>query len=193
MSRKLTHEEFIEKSKIIHKDKYDYSQTKYDLSINKINIICKKHGLFSVKAGHHLEGRGCIKCGRLVSAKKKTITLKEFIKRGKAKYNNEHTYEKSKYVNCDTRIFVTCKLHGDFDINPSVYLNKPSGCPKCKKCSFDRQNSKNGFSRTEWFNNCGEGNSYLYLVKLYNENESFYKIGISKNTFKRYRSWRKRP
>lgn len=183
--KKLTNQEFLDKAKNIHGNRYDYSKVLYTGTGNKVNIICNIHGEFSIAAHHHLEGRGCYHCGRLLSSKKKTITLKEFVERGSIKYNNEHTYEKSIYTGCFNKIIVTCKIHGDFKIDSSKYLNKPTGCPKCKKCSHNKKDSYGGFTRTDWINNCGSGNSYLYLVRIYNDSESFYKIGISKNTFKR--------
>lgn len=185
MSRKLTNEEYLHKIKAVHGNRYDYSKVLYTGTGNKVNIVCKIHGDFYIAAHHHLEGRGCYHCGRLQSAKNKTITLKEFIERGKKKYNNEHTYEKSVYTGCFNRITVTCKAHGDFSIDPSKYLNAKSGCPKCNKSPFNKKNSHNGFTRTGWIENCGKGNSYLYLIRIYNDFESFYKIGISKDTFKR--------
>lgn len=44
MSRKLTTEEFINKSTQIHGTRYDYSKVNYTATKNKIVIICKEHG-----------------------------------------------------------------------------------------------------------------------------------------------------
>ena len=46
MPKKLTIEEFISKSKVKHGDMYGYSEVEYITSLNKVNIICKKHGSF---------------------------------------------------------------------------------------------------------------------------------------------------
>lgn len=43
---KLTTEEFIEKAKKVHGDKYDYSLVEYKDSRVKVKIICPKHGVF---------------------------------------------------------------------------------------------------------------------------------------------------
>lgn len=40
MSKKLTQEEFIKKAKVIHGNKYDYSQVKYINTKTKVLIIC---------------------------------------------------------------------------------------------------------------------------------------------------------
>jgi len=47
---KLTTEKFIERSKIVHGNKYDYSQTEYKSAHEKVKIICPTHGVFEQKA-----------------------------------------------------------------------------------------------------------------------------------------------
>ena len=47
MPRKVTTEIFIKEAKIVHEDKYDYSETVYiNMKKNKLKIICPKHGSF---------------------------------------------------------------------------------------------------------------------------------------------------
>jgi len=55
-------ETFIEKSKRIYKDKYDYYNTIYCNSNKSISIICKKHGEFFIKPSHHLNKKGIEGC-----------------------------------------------------------------------------------------------------------------------------------
>ena len=54
--------DFIEKSKIVHGDKYDYSLVKYEDRKTEVCIICPKHGIFKQKPCVHLRGGGCQKC-----------------------------------------------------------------------------------------------------------------------------------
>lgn len=56
-------EKFVEKSKFVHNDKYDYSLTRYESTDFKVKIICKYHGVFEQTPHSHLNGRGCPKCG----------------------------------------------------------------------------------------------------------------------------------
>lgn len=60
---KLTTDSFIEKAKIVHGDKYEYSKTVYGSS-NKDSLIitCKDHGDFNQRAFDHLQGCGCPNC-----------------------------------------------------------------------------------------------------------------------------------
>ena len=60
--RKSTTEKFIEKAKLIHGDKYDYSKVKYINISTKVCIICPEHGEFWQVAGNHLNGEGCPEC-----------------------------------------------------------------------------------------------------------------------------------
>ena len=44
--KKLTQEEFIKRSIIFHKNKYDYSLSNYINNYTKVKIICPIHGVF---------------------------------------------------------------------------------------------------------------------------------------------------
>jgi very-short-patch-repair endonuclease len=57
-----TTEQFIEKARKIHGDKYDYSKTNYEKSHTKVCIICPKHGEFWQTPHNHLKGKGCAYC-----------------------------------------------------------------------------------------------------------------------------------
>lgn len=58
-----TTEEFIEKARNVHGDKYDYSSVQYKSSYEKIEIICYLHGSFFQTPDSHInQGNGCPKC-----------------------------------------------------------------------------------------------------------------------------------
>lgn len=77
-NKNLSTEEFITKSKIIHGDKYDYSNTSYNTSSKKLYINCPIHGLFYQKASdHYINGAGCPKCGNNLSKSENEIA--EFL------------------------------------------------------------------------------------------------------------------
>ena len=61
-NKKLTTEEFIEKAKSVHGDKYDYSMSVYKNSRTSLKIICPKHGEFMQIPHSHLSGQGCPCC-----------------------------------------------------------------------------------------------------------------------------------
>lgn len=59
----MSNNEFIEKARKVHGDKYDYSNVEYNGPFNNVRIICPKHGEFLQKPAIHLTGCGCQKCG----------------------------------------------------------------------------------------------------------------------------------
>ena len=59
---RLTTEQFIEKAKSVHGNKYDYSKVEYINYDNKVCIVCPKHGEFLQEASNHLQGKGCPFC-----------------------------------------------------------------------------------------------------------------------------------
>jgi len=118
-------EDFIKKSLIVHKSKYDYSLCIYEGTFKKIEIICKKHGVFKQTPDSHLRGRGCPKCVN------RATTILEFIDRANIVHNYTYNYENSIYINPTTKIDIICKKHGLFKQTPNSHLNG-SGCPICK-------------------------------------------------------------
>jgi hypothetical protein len=60
--KKLLPNEFINRAKIVHNDKYDYSKTIYVNHKTKVIITCPLHGDFIQNTNHHLRGNGCSYC-----------------------------------------------------------------------------------------------------------------------------------
>lgn len=126
MGKKLTQEEFIEKAKLKHDDKYDYSMVEYIGSRKKVIIICKEHGEFNIQPNNHLFGQGCLKCSII----KKTSLQDNFIKNANLKHNDKYDYSKVNYINAKTKVIIICKEHGEFLQKPNGHLNN-GGCIKC--------------------------------------------------------------
>ena len=123
--KKLTTEEFIERSKKIHGDKYDYSKVKYKKAIEKVCIICPEHGEFWQTPSEHLSGYGCWKCGGT-----KKLTTEEFICKAKKIHGDKYDYSKVEYMNNKTKVCIICPEHGEFWQRPDMHL-KGQGCQKC--------------------------------------------------------------
>lgn len=60
--RRLTTEEFIERSMARHDGRYSYERTVYESSAGKVIISCPEHGDFSQAASNHMTGHGCPTC-----------------------------------------------------------------------------------------------------------------------------------
>lgn len=137
---RFTTEEYIEKARNTHGDKYDYSQVRYVRSTGKVAIVCKEHGLFLQEAASHLTGIGCPLCAIASRSIKKTKSLEEFIESAKAVHGDLFGYSKVDYKNCKDKIYITCKEHGEFLQQPSNHLSG-MGCPKCSVYGFDKTRS----------------------------------------------------
>lgn len=138
--KKLTTKDFIEKSKAIHGDKYDYSKVDYKGNKIKVCIICPIHGEFWQRPNEHLSGNGCIKCSM-----RYTYTTEEFIEKTKAVHGNEYDYSKVNYINAFTKVCIICNKkdkngneHGEFWMRPSNHLNTKSKCPICNSNNKSR-------------------------------------------------------
>lgn len=125
--RKLTTEQFIEKAKKVHGDKYDYSKVKYINAQTKVCIICPIHGEFWQTPNRHLSGSGCPRC-----AGNYQYTTEEYIQEVDEIHNHKYIYAKTHYVDSHTKITVTCPIHGDFEILATNHLSG-DGCPLCSK------------------------------------------------------------
>jgi len=67
----VTKDLFLQRTKKIHGNTYDYSKIHYVNMRNKIDIVCKVHGVFQQTPEHHTyRKQGCPQCGTLKAAKK---------------------------------------------------------------------------------------------------------------------------
>ncbi len=127
---KLTKEEFIKRVKEVHGDRYDYSKVEYVDYKLKVCIICSKHGDFWQRPDVHLQGKGCPKCGRERIAASSRKTKMQFLQEAKRVHGNKYDYSKVEYENYQTKVVITCPVHGGFVQTPTLHL-QGSGCPKC--------------------------------------------------------------
>lgn len=148
MSKKLTQEEFIEKAKKVHGDKYDYSKVEYINNSTKVCIICPEHGEFWQVPNSHLNGNGCSECCGL-----KKWTTEKFIEKAREVHGDKYDYSKTNYVNKRTNVIITCPIHGDFSQNPHNHVTQKQGCPECGKLVAQKRegNYKNKRKTTEEF------------------------------------------
>jgi hypothetical protein len=122
---RYTNEEFIQKSREIHGDKYDYSKIEYTGNKNKVCIICPEHGEFWQAGGSHLKGSGCSKCSG-----KEPITQESFITRSAARHKGKYDYSSVVYNSNQNKVCIICPEHGEFWQSPSYHLHG-GNCPKC--------------------------------------------------------------
>jgi len=153
---KLMIKEFIKRARKIHNDKYTYPLINFKSVKDKILIYCHIHGEFKQKISDHIYNKtGCPKCAN------KNITNSDFIKKSIKVHGDKYDYSLVDYVNCNTKIIIICKLHGEFKQTPDVHLNN-SGCPEC--AIINSRLSKNDFIKKS---KEIHGNNYDYSLVDY--------------------------
>ena len=129
--KRKTIDSFIEKSKEVHGNKYDYSKVNYINNHTKVCIICPEHGEFWQTPTNHMSGQNCPLCSHISRVKNKTKRLNEFIEKANIIHRYLYKYDKAVYKTARTNIIITCPKHGDFKQTPDNHL-KGCGCPKCQ-------------------------------------------------------------
>lgn len=160
MPKRLTTEEFIEKSKKVHGDKYDYSLVEYTVNHKHIKIICPKHGEYVKTPLLHLLGQGC----KICSGKQHTTEI--FIKNAKSVHGNKYDYSLVDYKNGRTKVKIICKKHGIFEQTPEAHYYDGDGC---SECSGNKKMTTDTFIKKSLLIH---GNKYDYNSVLYVNNRT---------------------
>lgn len=125
-------EEFIEKAREIHGDKYSYEKAVYMGCTKPLVIICPAHGEFSMSPHKHISDKqGCPECGKLARAAKRNKGA-QFVERAKAIHGDKYDYSLVNYKTCKDRVEIICNECGKhFTQTPDNHLNLQRGCPFC--------------------------------------------------------------
>lgn len=181
-----TIERFINICNKKHNFKYDYSKSIYINSRIKIVIVCPFHGEFKINPASHISGAGCALCRNLKNSIDNTFTQDKFLEKVIKVHGLKYDYSQTNYTNTRSKVKIICPIHGLFIQKAHGHL-RGNGCRKCGINNRTNLNKKAGYSKTEWIYFCKDKLSYIYLVKLYNDTETFYKIGITQNPTYRFR------
>ena len=75
------------------------------------------------------------------------LTTDQFVKRALTIHDGKYSYDSVVYVNTNTKVCITCPIHGDFWQTPNNHLYNKRGCPECGKIIIsmvmDARNVKN--------------------------------------------------
>lgn len=167
MAAKLKYntQDFIDKAKIVHGDRYGYALTIYCGVKNKVFIYCNKHGVFEQRVSDHLAGKGCNKCGVNKSTEMRTGDLYNFINRSNIIHKNMYDYSLVKYLGSHKKVQIICPDCGIFEQTPNGHL-AGKGCHKC----YGKRISNSKFSDLEFFIEKAtsvHGNKYDYSLVDY--------------------------
>jgi hypothetical protein len=181
MGKQLTNEEFLEKLK---KNNAFYREGEFKVlepyknALSKI-LVETKYGKCLVEANSLTKGYA----PTITSAVDKNIYCINLIKEV---HGNLYDYKDLVFNSMKKKVKLTCNRHGKITMTPSE-LVKGS---RCRKCAFEL----NTFKLEDWKKVKPGNNAILYLIKCFNENEEFYKIGItSLSVEERYKTVSRMP
>jgi len=195
MEKVTTTEQFIAKAKAMHGDHYDYSNTIYTKSRNKVTFKCNIHHCeVEQLASDHIRSRktakngkwsgvsgGCKMCWHDNKIKNLTHTTESFIAKAKSIHGDKFDYSQTKYTERGCIVKVGCKIHGTYDVEAwrHIDINHPKECPDCGilKRLISSHNSIDIDHDT--IKQAKQVPCFLYILKI---NNSFFKIGITTRT-----------
>lgn len=166
-------EDFFNRAKIIHNDKYDYGKSVYKKSNVKLTIICPIHGEFLKTPSKHIEGSGCQICAKIkrISNGTRFKNQNEVFTECANLHNHKYTYLslaqcKNEYITVNDKITINCTEHGQFIQTIDSHIYKQTGCPICGIIS----NANNCRKTKEQFildSTAIHGNKYDYSNSIY--------------------------
>ena len=122
--------DFIKKASDIHGNLYDYSKVEYKKAIEKVIIICKKHGEFNQTPNGHLDGKGCRKCSDKKASDRIRSNTEEFIEKAREIHGTNFNYDNVDYIDANTPLIIKCKEGHIFYQTANSHLSG-SGCKFC--------------------------------------------------------------
>lgn len=174
MSRRFTTEDFIQSARHVHGESYDYSKVNYIKSIEKVCIICPKHGEFWQRPNDHLSGKGCRKCASVSRVNRYKPTTESFIEKAKLVHGDKYDYSLVDYQGSHSKVCIICPVHGQFWQSATGHLSG-GGCKECKsqKIKSLKSKSKDKFIQEARYIH---GDKYNYDEVVYENNRSRLRI-----------------
>jgi hypothetical protein len=161
--------DFLDRAAKIHGDKFDYTKSVVGGWHDKVIIICKIHGEFSLAPSNHLSNkRGCQECTKVKLRLDQAKATSKFIEEAITLRGNEFDYSKVDYINNHTKVLIMCRTHGEFLQAPDKHL-MGRGCPKCRdeNMSVSQRDGVNNFANKA---NIVHSNKYNYDKVVYGKN-----------------------
>lgn len=184
----VTHEDWIQLVKKLYPT-LDFSRAIYTANRELVTVVCPQHGVFKVQAGELTRARtreretrlaGCPGCRFGLRKDTTTITREEWIERYRIHHGDKYDYSKlPEFISYKQKISIVCPMHGVFKMLPHNHYKKGK-CPKCV-----HEEAGPGHSASQWAA-CQKGRkATLYVVRMYSDEESFFKVGITFNSVRR--------
>ena len=164
---------FIDKANKVHNNKYSYDNAEFTRVVDKITITCPIHGNFEQTASDHLNKCGCGECSKESMRNRFISNTEVFTENAVNTHGDKYDYSSVAYKGAKVKVEIICPKHGSFWQTPNDHLNG-CGCRHCRTESV-------GWTDTKWKEQATKSNQFqdfkLYIVKIFNDEESFVKVG----------------
>lgn len=158
-----TKEQFVSKVIVKYGDAYDVSGSDYRGFKIPVDVVCKRHGTFSITPQKLLNKTACPACGVEGRSLKQALTVEDFVTKSVELHGDRYDYSLVEYQNNRSQVNIVCREHGVFNQKAMNHLNG-RGCKKCAPSGYNQ--SKKG---------------YLYVL----EGDGVVKVGITNQQPKR--------
>lgn len=179
-TKKLSTEDFINRARVVHGDRYSYSKSEYTNNQTKIIITCKNHGDFEQLPANHLHGWGCIGCSPVKPHTDESIRVLFNLTHG-----GRYDYRKVKYAGINKKVTIVCKDHGDFQQTPKMHIYG-SGCPECAVTGYNPNASKGWLYIVAFGDFIGFGISNFIDKRLSRHKSNIERLGMQMEILKIY-------
>lgn len=129
-NKRRTLADFLVQARLVHGEKYDYSEAVYVTSPIPLRVICPSHGPFMQSPSNHLAGKGCRKCASQTAGDHYRKSGDSFVDEAKKVHGDKYDYQETQYRTARIGVTIRCRTHGPFEQAPYVHLGG-SGCPQC--------------------------------------------------------------
>lgn len=142
---------------------YDYSkfEATFTKVSEKVTVICREHGEFSMTVAHLKKGKGCRQCGLEKTRQARLITVDEFLKRAGETHGDTYSYKLDTYTAYTEKMTIVCPVHGDFQQSPLQHVQLKHGC---RFCAWAANGQKAAWTVEEFETACKRihNNKYVY-------------------------------
>lgn len=176
MSRRKTDDEWIDSFQSVHGERYDYTEMHAVNARTPVKIICKVHGGFMQTPDNHQRGQQCRKCTDVMQGRMCRRTQSVAIADLVEVHGDEYDYSQTKYVKDSLKVNIICKEHGMFSMRYGAH-RCGQGCPKCGHDKLMGKYSEGFFKSNPKYKDYP---SHLYVIQVWNNNETFIKIGVTR-------------
>ena len=157
----------------VHGYKFQYPDFIYCGTKCKFTVVCELGHTFERTPNDHINGVGCPFCKDIKTGNRRRSNLEEFIEKSVERWGHDpKIYDKAIYSGAKDKLLILCEIHNEYyPTTPNDHLTG-YGCPICGL-------ENGGHGRESYCRGAKERDGHLYIIKCFNEHESFYKIGIT--------------